>query len=99
LRRTLLDLEAGRDFRTAVLECYRTMCSILAIRGVSRQDVLTPREIEFQALSELGLSRTSIEDLTSLFEEARYSDHQIGRNDRDRAVECLTAIRNELEGV
>jgi len=98
LRRTLLDLEAGRDFRTTVLTCYQKMCSILSIRGVSHQEVLTPREIEIQALSELGLSQKSIGDLTSLFEEARYSDHEIGQSQRDRAMECLTAISSELRG-
>jgi hypothetical protein len=98
LRRTFLDLEAGRDFRTTVLTCYQKMCAILSIRGVSHQEVLTPREIENHALSELGLSQKSIRDLTSLFEEARYSAHEIGQIQRDRAMECLTAISRELRG-
>jgi len=98
VRRTLLDLEAGTDFRTAVMACYQRMCSLLATRGVSRQEALTAREIEGLALSELGLSRASVDDLTGLFEEARYSKHEIGPVQRDRAVDCLSAIRRELEG-
>jgi len=98
VRRTLLDLEAGSDFRIAVMACYQRMCSLLAARGVARQDALTAREIEELALSELGLSQASVDDLTGLFEEARYSVHEIGPGQRDRAVDCLTAIRTELEG-
>ncbi|TLZ63747.1 MAG: DUF4129 domain-containing protein [Methanobacteriota archaeon] len=98
VRRTLLDLEAGTDFRTAVMACYQRMCSLIATRGVSRQEALTAREIEVLALAELGLSRAGVDDLTGLFEEARYSVHDIGPSQRDRAVECLTAIRRELEG-
>lgn len=98
VRRTLLDIEAGGDFRTAVLACYQRMCSLFATRGVARQEALTPREIESLALSELGLSQTVVDDLTGLFEEARYSEHEIGPAQRDRAVECLGAIRRELEG-
>lgn len=96
--RTLLDLEAGGDFRTAVMACYQRMCSLLERKGVARQETLTPREIEGRALAELGLSQASVDDLTGLFEEARYSDHEIGPAQRDRARECLNAIRRELGG-
>ena len=98
VRRTLLDLESGTDFRTAVMACYQRMCTLIADRGVWGQEVLTAREIEGLALMELGLSRGSVDDLTNLFEEARYSAHEIGPRQRDRAVECLTSIRRELEG-
>ena len=98
VRRTLLDLESGTDFRTAVMACYQRMCSLLATKGVGGQETLTAREIEGLALSELGLSQGSVDDLTGLFEEARYSRHEIGPAQRDRAVESLHAIRRELEG-
>ena len=98
VRRTLIDLEAGTDFRTAVMACYQRMCSLIAARGVARQEALTAREIEGLALAELGLSQGSVDDLTNLFEEARYSMHEIGAMQRDRAMDCLTAIRRELEG-
>jgi hypothetical protein len=98
VRRTLLDLEAGTDFRLAVMACYQRMCSLIAARGVAEQDVLTAREIEGLALAELGLSREGVDGLTNLFEEARYSTHEIGPAQRDRAIECLTSIRRELEG-
>jgi len=98
VRRTLLDLESGTDFRTAVMACYQRMCTLIAARGVSGQEVLTAREIEGLALVELGLSQGGVDDLTNLFEEARYSAHDIGPRQRDRAVECLTSIRRELEG-
>jgi len=96
LNRTVLDLEAAGDFRTAVLACYQRMLALLERRGLLGQDVLTAREIEARALTELGLSRESVNTLTALFEEARYSDHPMGPRERSRAVENLNAVRREL---
>lgn len=96
LDRTVLDLEAAGDFRTAVLACYQRMLALLERRGLLGQDVLTAREIEARALTELGLSRESVDALTVLFEVARYSDHPVGRAERSCAVENLNVVRREL---
>lgn len=94
--RALLDLDSAADYRTAVLACYQRMCLLLEKRGLGGQDVLTPREIETRALAQLGLSSESVDRLTDLFEEARYSDHAVGLAHREGAVRSLTAIRTEL---
>jgi len=95
--RALLDLDSAADYRTAVLACYQRMCRLLEKRGLRGQEVLTPREIETRALSQLGLSSESVDRLTGLFEEARYSHHAVGPVHREGAVRSLTAIRTELE--
>ena len=94
--RALLDLDSAADYRTAVLACYQRMCRLLEKRGLRGQEVLTPREIETRALSQLGLSSESVDRLTGLFEEARYSHHAVGPAHREGAVRSLTAIRTEL---
>ena len=97
VRTAIRDLEAGWDFRAAVLRCYGSMVLLFESRGTRADPSQTAREFEADALTRLGVSREGVDDLTSLFEEARYSDHAIGEVQRDAAIGCLTAIRTELE--
>ena len=91
------ELQLGGDVRTVILACYERFCYFLFARGVSQQEPLTPRELEDLAVSRLAVSPDSAESLTSLFEEARYSEHALGEADRDRAVQSLGRIRADLE--
>ncbi len=90
------DLQLGQDVRKAILACYARFCALLGVRGIPDQVALTPREIEDRAVTQLEVSPSSAESLTSLFEEARYSTHPLGDDARDRAVESLARIREAL---
>ena len=92
------DLELGQDVRAAILACYQRFCALLGVRGIRDQQPLTPRELEDRAVTQLDVSPSSAESLTSLFEEARYSTHSLGDDARDRAVESLARIREALGG-
>lgn len=96
--RTIQDLQAGGDYRAAVIRCYSELCALLATRGVRSQAALTAREIESEARRQLGLSDRSLPPLTVLFEEARYSRHEIGAAQRDGALAALRGVKSELEG-
>jgi len=96
--RAVTALRAGGDFRAAVIQCYSDFCTVLAARGLRSQDSLTAREIESLAQAKIGLTRGSLDALTVLFEEARYSHHPIGADQRDAAVGALESIKRELEG-
>lgn len=91
------ELELGADVRGTILQCFWRFCELLGARGVTGQEVLTPREIEGLAIHVLLVSRRDAEDLTSLFEEARYSVHPLGEGDRDRARQSFERIREGLE--
>ncbi|TLZ51050.1 MAG: DUF4129 domain-containing protein [Methanobacteriota archaeon] len=95
--RAIQDLEAGGDFRAAVLRCYRSMILLFESHGLRADPSQTAREFEADALAAAGVSREGIDDLTSLFEEARYSTHPIGAAQRDAAIACLSTIRGQLE--
>ncbi len=94
---TIEQLQLGEDVRQAILACYGRFCVLLGARGLGSQEALTPREIEDRAVHRLGVSPDSSDALTSLFEEARYSEHALGDADRDRAVRSLERIRADLE--
>lgn len=98
VRTAIRDLEAGEDFRTAVLRCYKTMVLLFETRGMRQEPHQTAREWEARALAGMGVSPEGVEDLTSLFEEARYSAHAIGEAQRDGAIASLAAVRAQLEG-
>jgi len=92
----IAELEVGGDVRTVILACFRRFCALLGARGITAQGALTPREIESLAVERLHVSREASETLTSLFEEARYSEHPLGEADRHRAIESLAGIRVAL---
>jgi uncharacterized membrane protein YhaH (DUF805 family) len=91
------DLEIGGDVRTTILACFQRFCRLLGSRGITKQVALTPRELESLAVRRLAVSHEASEILTSLFEEARYSEHALGDGDRHRAIESLGRIQASLE--
>lgn len=95
---TIQELEIGADVRTAILACYQRFCRLLGQRGIVEQEPMTPREIEGLAVGRLGVAGDRAEALTSLFEEARYSVHELGDRERERALASLQALRADLEG-
>ena len=97
VRRAIADLESGGDFRAVVLRCYRSMVLLFEGHGLTQGPSQTAREFEADAFRAMGLSHDAIDDLTSLFEEARYSAHPIRQPQRDAAITSLVAIRRDLE--
>lgn len=90
-------LQLGGDVREVILACYTRFCELLGARGIGDQAALTPREIEDLAVHRLDVSPESSDALTGLFEEARYSEHDLRDADRERAVQSLERIRSDLE--
>ena len=93
----IADLELGGDVRTVVLACFQRFCVLLGARGITAQLALTPRELEGLAVARLGVAPDASETLTSLFEEARYSEHPLGEEARGRAIDSLSRIQSMLE--
>lgn len=91
-RATLDDLEAGRDWGEAVLNCYDRMThAVEGKRGVRRREYLTPTEF-VQVLERARLPGAALRRLTGLFERVRYGAKQSTQADIDEAVACLTEI-------
>lgn len=97
MEEAIRDLEIGGDVRTTILACFQRFCHLLGSRGITKQIALTPRELESLAVRRLAVSHEASEILTSLFEEARYSEHALGDGDRHRAIESLGRIQASLE--
>jgi len=96
IERAIEELELGLEPREAILRCYGALCALLVRRGLGGLEPLTPREVERLAIAQFGLSVDDIGALTSLFEEARYSDHPLGPSARERALLALARLRSAL---
>lgn len=94
--RAIRDLNKGKDIRSTIIRCYQKMCFILEDYGVIYDRYMTPREFEYNAVHNLNLSKETIDDLTSIFEEARYSSHSLKESQREAALENLKSLREEI---
>jgi hypothetical protein len=85
-------IQAGGDVQSVVLRCYLEMSQVLGEqRGIERGRAMTPREFA-QYLAASGVRDQHIQQLTRLFENARYGSQPPSEHDERAAVECLTAI-------
>jgi hypothetical protein len=86
------NIKSGGDVHSVVLRCYLEMSEVLGQqRGIERARAMTPREFA-QHLAASGVRDKHIQQLTRLFEGARYGAQPPSAQDERAAVECLTAI-------
>jgi uncharacterized membrane protein YedE/YeeE len=97
LGETLDDLRAERDPRKAVIGAYAKMERALAARGLPRRESEAPLEYLARILDAVRASQHSVRRLTTLFERARFSPHEIDERMKNDAIDALTGLRAELE--
>ncbi len=94
---TLEDLYAERDPRTAVINAYARMEETFAAYRVPREEAETSLEYVERALDRLQVSGWAVRRLTTLFERAKFSSHEVDSTMKDDAIETLASVRAELE--
>jgi len=97
IKRALYGLVTGDEYRMIIFGAYKKMCAHLEKFGYTREEHVTPREFSRALKLALPLDTRSIKMLTKLFEEARYSDHEMGEEGRQAAIESLRYIESELD--
>ncbi|MBS3789611.1 MAG: DUF4129 domain-containing protein [Candidatus Thermoplasmatota archaeon] len=91
------NLHDGKDVESTILRCYQSMCRILEEEGVENEDFMTPREFEMIANKKLTISSSKISNIREIFELAKYSSHELGEKEKNRALEDLKGLREELD--
>lgn len=99
LDETLDDLRSETDPRKAVIAAYARMEKILAAHDLARRPSEAPLEYMRRVLTELRVTEEAITKLTSLFERAKFSEHEIGPEAKDEAIEALVDLRDQLRVV
>jgi hypothetical protein len=90
---SLADLASSADARAAVIRAYLRMEAVLSHADLPRRAFEAPREYLARAAHLLGSDAASAERLTGLFEEARFSSHEIRASMRDDALAALARLR------
>ncbi len=94
------DLKKGGEVQEIIIRCYRQMCRILSKGGkMSGDESMTPREFERAVVIQTGINEEPVSELTSLFEEARYSTHPIDNSKRKKALRALRQVKTEMESI
>ena len=85
-------MAGGEALEDAIVRTYRQMSRIVAeARELRRPPSATPREFE-EILEGEGLPAQPLAVLTHLFEEVRYGGLNAGPQERQAAIDSLTAI-------
>jgi len=92
------DLEAEPDARRAVIAAYARMETVLARNGLRRRPSETPVEYLRRILLGLTARGDAVSRLTSLFEQAKFSRHEIDSSMKQDAIGALREIRADLQG-
>ena len=95
---SLMSLKASNEYIETIFKCYKDLVRFFRSRGAMKKVYETTREFE-DAVNSMLSGIAPPEDLDvffSLFEEARYSDHEIGADQRDRAISALQSIINHM---
>jgi hypothetical protein len=90
------DLRAERDPRRAIIAAYARMERLLGAHGLPRRPAEAPFEYLGRVLVELDTSPTPAFELTTLFERAKFSRHDIGPELKDEAIDALASVRDDL---
>jgi hypothetical protein len=89
-------LRTTKSYREPILQCYERMCQILSNAGLVTDPTETAREFAQKISEKLRIGGDAVNGLTFLFEEARYSDHEIIEQKRIMAVQHLESLQKAL---
>ena len=85
------------DPRDRIIACYQRLITTVSRLGAPVSSDLTARELDRAVRSTFALKGPATTNLTQLFEEARYSLHEIDDDDADKAHEYLESVAEELK--
>lgn len=91
------DLEAEPDARRAVIAAYARMEGVFARHGLRRRPSETPLEYLRRILLGLTARADAVTRLTDLFEQAKFSLHEIDASMKRDAIGALKEIRDDLQ--
>jgi hypothetical protein len=89
-------LLAADEIREAIFQCYESLCVTLMEQGFLRRDFETVREFELAIRDALPIREQALIALDQVFEEARYSSHEMGEAHRNAAQQAIDGVRSEI---
>ena len=93
---SLEDLRRERDPRRAIVAAYAHMERVFAGAGLPRPPQETPTEYLGRVLTSAAAPAPAVSSLTRLFQEARFSHHDLSDSQREDALSALSQIRDAV---
>ncbi len=94
---SLMALQARNEYIQVIFNCYKDLVRFFRQNGFMKKVYETTREFEWAVRKAFYMvPADQLDDFLAIFEEARYSDHDIGIEQRDRAMSTLTAITQSI---
>ena len=94
---TMMQLEASNEYIAAIFDCYKNLVKHFRKHGFMKKVYETTREFETAVRAAFSMVPSEqLDGFLTIFEEARYSDHNIGVEHRDKAMSTLSAISGSL---
>jgi len=90
------NLRMADRYQETIVRCYKQMCRILSDSGFVIGKSETAREFAAGISNKLCLGSDAVNGLTFLFEEARYSKHEINDEKRALALSKLNSLEQAL---
>ncbi len=91
-------IERDPDARRAIIRAYARMEHAFDDAGVPRRPYEAPFEYLGRALRGLRVSPPAAGRLAALFERARFSQHVVGAETKDEAVDALREVERQMQG-
>ena len=94
---TMMQLQAANEYIAIIFDCYKQLVKHFRRHGFMKKVYETTREFESAVRGAFHMvPADQLDAFVAIFEEARYSDHEIGPSHRDRAISTLNAITQSL---
>ena len=94
---TMLQLQAANEYIAIIFDCYKQLVKHFRRHGFMKKVYETTREFESAVRGAFHMvPADQLDAFVAIFEEARYSDHEIGPSHRDRAIATLNEITKSL---
>ncbi len=97
LNRAINEIGEGSDVRTTVINSYNEMTRLLEEKGAENDASMTPREFKDEIIKEIPAAENFVSNITFLFEEARYSPHELEEKDRKEVIHQLEELKGKLQ--
>lgn len=96
VQQAIAGLKSAREYHETILQCYKRMCMLLSAAGFGMAPAETAREFAETISTKLRIGAEAVKSLTFLFEEARYSGHEISEDKRMTALGHLESLERAL---
>ena len=94
---TMMQLEASNEYIKIIFDCYKNLVRHFRKYGFMKKVYETTREFEAAVRAAFNMvPPQQLDAFLTIFEEARYSDHNIGVMQRDQAISTLGAITTSI---